>query len=75
VTSPTLAAALAGSNVIVSWVSPSPAFVLQQASQLPGGANFWTEIFNHPTLAGESNVATMPLAAGITNHFYRAMQR
>jgi hypothetical protein len=75
VTASTLAAALAGSNVIVSWVSPSPAFVLQQAGELHGGANNWTEISNNPTLAGESNVVTMPLASGIRNQFYRAMQR
>ena len=73
VIAPTLTAALGGSNVMVSWVSPSPGFVLQQIGWL--GANSWTDVTNNPALSGGSNVVTVVRSAGITNIFYRAVQR
>jgi hypothetical protein len=37
VAAPRLAAALAGSNVTITWVSPSPGFVVQQLGWLNAG--------------------------------------
>jgi len=72
---PQLAANLSGTNVVVSWISPAPGFVLQQVNQLNGGANSWLDSTNTPWLAGESNIITLPLASGLANQFYRARQR
>jgi len=38
-----LVANLSGTNIVVSWVSPSPGFVLQQVNQLNGGINGWLD--------------------------------
>jgi len=72
---PRLAANRSGTNIVVSWVSPSPSFVLQQVNQLKGGANNWVDATKTPWLAGASNLVTLPLAPGITNQFYRTRQR
>jgi hypothetical protein len=72
---PKLAVRLAGSNALVSWVSPSPGFVLQQVGKLDGGSNEWLDITNAPVFAGESNLATITLPSSVTNQFYRARQR
>jgi hypothetical protein len=72
---PELAAHLCGTNILVSWVSPSPGFVLQQINQLVGGTNNWMDVTNAPCLAGASNVVTLPLSSLATNAFLRARQR
>jgi hypothetical protein len=72
---PRLAANLSGTNLVVSWVSPSPGFVLQQIDQISGGTNNWTDATNSPSLAGASNIVTMPLSPGATNLFFRARQQ
>jgi len=74
-TSPELTAALAGSNVLVSWVSSAPGFVLQQVNHLNGGTNSWSDAANAPWLAGASNSVTLPLAGGAASQFYRVRQR
>jgi hypothetical protein len=73
VAAPRLTTFLAGSNVTVSWVSPSPGFVLQQIGRLNAGA--WAGVTNNPVLAGDSNVVTVLRTTGLTNMFYRAVQR
>jgi hypothetical protein len=70
---PQLAANLTGSNVLVSWVSPAPGFVLQQINNLASGN--WLDATNSPDLAGASNVVTLPLSSGVTNVFFRTRQR
>lgn len=70
---PRLAANLTGSNVTVSWVSPAPGFVLQQANDLANGN--WLDATNSPNLAGASNVVTLSLSPGMTNVFFRTRQR
>jgi hypothetical protein len=72
---PVLATSLSGTNLLVSWVSPSPGFVLQQVDQLNGGANNWVDTTNTPWLAGASNIVTLPLASGTPSQFYRTRQR
>ena len=72
---PGLAANRAGSNLLVSWISPSPGFILQQIGKLTGGANDWSDVTNVPVLAGESNVVAIALTRPGTNQFYRARQR
>lgn len=72
---PLLAANLAGTNVAVSWVSPSPGFVLQQVNSLAGGLNRWVDSPNAPVLAGASNLVAVFFSPGVTNQFYRARQR
>jgi hypothetical protein len=74
-TEPRLAASLAGTNVVVSWVSPAPGFVLQQANSLSGDMSHWVDALNAPELAGASNLVAVPLSPGVTNEFYRARQR
>ena len=74
VASPVLTASPAGSNVTVSWVSPSPGFVLQENGNLAGASN-WADVSNNPTLAGQSNLVTRSRATVHTNQFYRAIQR
>lgn len=74
-TAPQLAAALSGTNLVVSWVSAAPGFVLQQAGNLAGGTNNWTDVTAAPWLAGESNIVTQPLVSGTPSQFYRTRQR
>jgi hypothetical protein len=74
-TAPQLAAALSGTNLLVSWVSPAPGFVLQQAGALAGGANDWTEVTTSPYLSGESNLVALGAPITVTNQFFRARQR
>jgi hypothetical protein len=45
-----LAANLSGTNIVVSWVSPGPGFVLQQINRLNGGINGWLDATNTPWL-------------------------
>jgi hypothetical protein len=70
---PRLAANLTGSNVMVSWVSPAPGFVLQQINNLASGN--WVDATNSPNLAGASNVVTLSLSPGMTNVFFRTRQQ
>jgi hypothetical protein len=70
-----LAANLSGLNIVVTWVSPSPGFVLQQANQLKADTNNWVDTTNTACLAGESNIVTLPLPGGAINQFYRTRQR
>jgi hypothetical protein len=72
---PQLAANLSGTNLVVSWVSPGPGFVLQQVNQLNGGINNWLDTTNTPWLAGASNIVTLQLAPGAPSQFYRTRQR
>ena len=74
-TSPRLAANLFGTNIVVSWLSPSPSFVLQEASKLNNGTNAWMDSASAPWLAGMANTVTLPLEPGITNQFFRTRQR
>jgi hypothetical protein len=71
---PQLSASVTSSNVAVSWVSPSPGFVLQEASQLGGGAN-WVDTIALPSLAGASNAVVMPLSQNSGGVFFRTRQR
>jgi hypothetical protein len=57
----------------LSWASPSPGFMLQEMGGLNKGN--WVEMTNNPELAGQSNVVCIARMAGITNQFYRAVQR
>jgi len=72
---PELATTLINSNVMVSWTSPSPGFVLQELDKLTGSTNNWSDVTNEPVLAGESNLVTLSLTKALTNRFYRARQR
>jgi hypothetical protein len=72
---PRLTAAQAGTNVVVSWVSPAPGFVLQQAGRLVNGSNTWVDAPTSPWLAGASNIVTLPLPNALTNQFFRVRQR
>ncbi|MGA2685791.1 MAG: hypothetical protein ABSF51_12130 [Verrucomicrobiota bacterium] len=74
-TAPQLAATLSDTNIVVSWVSPSPGFVLQQINELNAGTNNWLDATNTSCLEGESNVIALPLASGATNQFYRTRLR
>lgn len=72
---PQLAANRSGTNLVVSWVSPAPGFVLQQAGRLVTGTSNWIDITNSPWLAGRSNLVTLTLPSTPTNQFFRARQR
>jgi hypothetical protein len=72
---PRLAASLSGSNVVVSWVSPAPGFVLGQVGQLGKGSNNWVLSAHAPVLEGASNLVTLPVGPGQTSLFLRAQQR
>ena len=72
---PQLAAALSGTNLVVSWVSLSPGFVLQRVNQLTGNPNNWLDAGSTPWLAGASNIVTLPVAPGTAGQFYRTRQR
>ena len=66
---PQLAAALFGTNLMVSWISPAPGFVLQEINQLNGGTNNWLDTTDTPWLAGASNIVTLPLVSGTPASF------
>ncbi|SPE50786.1 hypothetical protein SBV1_1200014 [Verrucomicrobia bacterium] len=72
---PRLTASLSGSNRIVTWLSPSPGFVLEQTGQLGSGSNNWVLSASAPVLQGASNVVTLPVAPGEASVFLRARQR
>jgi hypothetical protein len=69
---PRLSASLGSGNVAVSWVSPAPSFVLQQADRVAGTG--WVDSIVPPSLAGASNLVTLPLSQS-SNLFFRARQR
>ena len=71
---PVLSAGVDGTNVVVSWTSATPGFVLQQTGSVTNGVVNWADATNQPALAGASNVVTFAIAGG-TNQFYRARQR
>lgn len=70
---PKLTASLAGSNELVSWISPSPGFVLQQIGKL-NGTN-WSDVASAPTLEDGSNYVIVIASKGGTNQFFRTRQR
>jgi len=70
-----LAVALVGSNVVVSWLSPAPGFVLQHAANLGSGSTNWEDTEINPWLAGASNTVRFALPDAVTNQFFRARQR
>jgi hypothetical protein len=72
---PKLATGVSGTNVVVSWVSPGPGFVLQAEGKLAGSGGNWADSSNLPTLCGHSNIVTLPLATAATNQFFRTRQR
>jgi hypothetical protein len=72
---PRLTASPNGTNLVVSWVSPAPGFVLQQAGRLPARSNDWQDVPASPALLGESNSVVLPLVVNTTNQFYRARPR
>jgi hypothetical protein len=72
---PQLAANLSGTNFVVSWVSASLGFVLQQVNQLLIGTNNWVDASDTPWLAGASNVVTLLLSPEATSVFFRTRQR
>jgi hypothetical protein len=74
-TAPVLSAGVNGANVVVSWTSASPGFVLQQAGSVTNSVVNWTDATDQPVLAGASNVVTFTMAGAGTNQFYRARQR
>jgi hypothetical protein len=63
----TLAAALSGTNLIISWPSPPGSFVLQQNFNLT--TTNWTATTNTPTITNFQNQVILPPANG--NQFYR----
>ena len=74
-TAPRLAANLSEAGLVVSWVSPSPGFVLQQTAQLVSAGNNWSDVTNALCLQGASNITVIPLTPGGGNIFYRTRQR
>jgi hypothetical protein len=72
---PRLAANLSGNDLVVTWASPSPGFVLQQVNGLSNGSNNWLDATNTLLLAGASNNVTLALPGTVTNQFYRVRQR
>jgi hypothetical protein len=62
-------------NAVVSWSSPAPGFVLQQAGALSAKGVNWMMVTNAPYIMGTSNSVTLPLPSRATNAFYRAVQR
>jgi len=74
-TAPRLTANLSGTNLLVSWVSPAPGFLLQQTAELDASATNWMDVTNAPQVAGESNIVTLPLSPGMTNVFFRTRQQ
>jgi hypothetical protein len=72
---PQLTALTSGSNIIVSWASPSPGFVLEQEAQIASGSNNWVLSTNAPVLQGASNVVTLQATPGQPSLFLRAQQR
>lgn len=70
---PKLSANLAGGNELVSWISFSPGFVLQQIGKLDG--TNWSDVANTPILAGGFNDVIVIAPKGGTNQFFRTRQR
>jgi hypothetical protein len=72
---PRLNALPSGSNLVVNWVSSSPGFVLEQATQLANGSSNWVLSTNLPVLQGASNVVTLQVEPGDSSLSLRARQR
>jgi len=67
-----LSIGMSGANMLLSWLVPSRAFVLQQNSDLTSTG--WADVTNQPILDFNTlhNEVTLPLSAGKT--FYRLKQ-
>jgi hypothetical protein len=72
---PRLTSSLIGANVVVTWVSPAPGFVLQQAGRLPARSNDWEDVPASPALVGESNAVVLATIVNPSNQFYRTRPR
>lgn len=65
---PVLSAAMSAGNVILSWPSTAPEFLLDQTSSL-NPSNSWTQVPGHATTNSTGFSLTLPLSASQT--FYR----
>jgi hypothetical protein len=74
-TSPWLSINAQPPNDVISWLSPAPGFVLQQANAVSAGGSAWTTVTNAPYIMGISNSVTLPQRSGAAHVFYRAVQR
>lgn len=73
--SPSLSISVQPPNAVVSWSSPAPGFVLEQANAVSGSQSGWTTVTNAPYIMGISNSVTLPQRLGGGQVFYRAVQR
>ena len=74
-TSPLLSIGVQPPNTVISWSSPAPGFVLQQAGTVSTGKSGWTAVSNAPYIMGISNSIALPQKLGPAQVFYRATQR
>lgn len=74
-TAPALTLTIEGTNALLNWSSPTPAFILQQTNQLGGSVTGWVDVTNPVSINGSQNSATIPRAANATQQYYRLRQR
>ena len=61
-TPPSLAVAIIGNTIVVSWPAPSPEFVLEMSATV-GPTAIWTPVLAPPVVAGGRNTVTLPVSA------------
>jgi hypothetical protein len=67
---PSLAIALSGGDVVISWPAPSTGFVLEENTSLTGGT--WATVTGTPTVVAGRNTLTVTRAG--TTRFFRLRQ-
>ena len=67
---PSLAIALSGGDVVVSWPAPSTGFVLEENNTLTGGT--WATVTGTPTVVAGRNTLTLTRTG--TTRFFRLRQ-
>jgi hypothetical protein len=74
-TAPLLVLAVQGTNALLNWSSPTPAFIPQQTNKLGGSVNGWVDVTNPLSINGSLNSANIPRAPGASQQYYRLRQR
>jgi hypothetical protein len=74
-TAPVLVLAVQGTNALLNWSSPTPAFVPQQTNKLTGSVSGWVDVTNPVSINGSLNSASIPCSADASQQYYRLRQR
>ena len=61
-TPPSLAVAIIGNTIVITWPAPSPEFVLEMSNTV-GPTAIWTRVLTSSVVTGGRNTVTLPISA------------